>query len=100
MGQVELRKQSGRERSLSSDSSNLLISAAIAKLKSYSDDDEQSWKKKDTEESESKNKSVFSDSSRDLFNESLFETDIREIIVEAAHEIETFEEKGQDDYDL
>lgn len=98
--EVELRGRSGRERSLSSDSSNLLISAAIVKLKSYSDDDESSWKKKDTEESESKTKSVFTKEESQLFNEPLFDTDIREIIVEAAHEIETFEEKGQDDYDL
>lgn len=101
VGKVELRQRAGRERSLSSDSSNLLISAAIEKLKSYSDDDEAAWKTNETEEGETKKKSVFSKEESRLFNEPLFgDTDIRDIIAEAAHEIEIIEEKGQDDYDL
>ncbi|KAH9399873.1 hypothetical protein TYRP_017441 [Tyrophagus putrescentiae] len=114
---VKLRSRSGRERTLSADSSNELISAAIEKLKSYSnddDDDDAGWTRKEEEEEDKakkkkkKLKEVFSEEEMHLFNEGpaslVIDTDLQDIIVEAALQMEVIEERDDngmmDNFDL
>ena len=92
-----------RERSHSTDSSNLLISAAIEKLKNYKDEEED-WENKEAEVKQREHMSAFSEDNLRLFNEESdhhkSENFFQEIIQEVTHEIETNEEKGNEDLDL